>query len=60
MADKQPLSEQIGFRVSPTTKAALERLAAAEHRSLSQYLNLVIMTHVAAKEAEANQKSKRK
>jgi hypothetical protein len=52
MAEDETKSEQIGFRVRPSLKADLERLARADRRSLASYLEVVLETHVEAKRAE--------
>ena len=36
----------ISFRIRPDLKAALERLAAADRRSLSAYIELALERHV--------------
>jgi len=39
----------ISLRLDPDLREALERLARADERSLSQYISLVLRTHVQAK-----------
>jgi hypothetical protein len=48
---------QIGFRVRAHLKAELERLANAEHRTLANYLEMLLEAHVAA--AAKQQEAKR-
>jgi predicted HicB family RNase H-like nuclease len=43
MAEKTVIS----FKVSPELKAALAKLAAADERSLSSYIDRVLRSHVA-------------
>jgi hypothetical protein len=40
--DEEPRSAALSFRVTPTLKARLERLAKADRRDLSNYLGLVL------------------
>ena len=44
---------QIGFRVRSELKTELERLAKADHRTLANYLELLLEAHVEAKRQEA-------
>ena len=46
----------ISFRVKPSVKAELERLAKAERRPLSNYLGVVIEDYLEAKRQEAKKK----
>lgn len=43
---------QIGFRVKPSLKAELERLAKADHRSLANYLEVLLAAHIEAKKKQ--------
>jgi hypothetical protein len=47
MAD-ETRSAPISYRIRPSLKAELERLAADDRRPLSQYIELVLEEHVAA------------
>jgi predicted DNA-binding protein len=47
--DEEPRSAALSFRVTPTLKARLERLAKADRRDLSNYLGLVLEMHADAK-----------
>ena len=38
------------MRMLVSTREALEKLAAAEHRSVANYLNIVLSAHVKAKQ----------
>jgi predicted HicB family RNase H-like nuclease len=42
-------SASVGLRIRPSLKAALERLARAEERTLNFYIERVLETHVGAK-----------
>jgi predicted DNA-binding protein len=44
---------QIGFRIRSELKIELERLAKADGRSLANYLERLLDTHVEAKKLEA-------
>jgi hypothetical protein len=46
----------IAFRVRPSVKAELERLAKAERRPLSNYLQVVVEDYLEAKRQEAKKK----
>jgi hypothetical protein len=46
-------TEWVGIRMKPSTRAALERLAKADKRKLSPYLEILIEEHLAAKKAES-------
>jgi predicted transcriptional regulator len=48
----------IAFRVKPSVKAELERLAKAERRPLSNYLQVVVEDYLEAKRQEAKKKGK--
>jgi hypothetical protein len=56
--DDERRSAAIGFRVRPSVKAELERLAKAERRPLSNYLEVLVEEHVEAKRQEAKKKGK--
>ena len=45
----QGTTPQFSFRLDPELRAGLERLAAAEHRNLSNYVSLVLAQHVTQK-----------
>jgi hypothetical protein len=55
MAD-ETRSAPISYRIRPSLKAELERLAADDRRSLSQYIELVLETHVEAKRKEGKRR----
>ena len=46
----------ISYRISPSLKAELERLAAADKRTLSQYLELALEAHVEQKRKEGKRR----
>jgi hypothetical protein len=46
MDEDEQRSAQIGFRVRPSLKVDLERLAKADSRSLASYLEVVLQSHV--------------
>ena len=46
----------LSYRVRPSLKAELERLAKVERRNLSQYIELVLEAHVEAKKREGKRK----
>lgn len=48
-------SASVGLRIKPSLKAALERLARAEERTLNFYIERVLETHV-----DARRKGKRR
>jgi predicted transcriptional regulator len=47
-------TETLTIRLSPQIKAALEKLAAADRRPVSQYVALLIEDHVKARVNSAN------
>ncbi len=49
MARPKKTDGQIGIRVSKALRDALERLAAKDRRSLSDYIRLVLEDHVSAR-----------
>jgi predicted HicB family RNase H-like nuclease len=49
MARPKKTDGQIGVRVSKVLREALERLAAKDRRSLSEYIRLVLEDHVNAR-----------
>ena len=57
--DEEKNTAIIAFRVRPSVKAELERLAKAERRPLSNYLAVVIEDYLEAKQQEAKKKGKR-
>jgi hypothetical protein len=54
--DDERRTAAIGIRVKPWVKAELERLAKAERRPLSNYLQVLLEDHVEAKKEEAKKK----
>jgi hypothetical protein len=42
-------SASVGLRIKPSLKAALERLARAEERTLNFYIERILETHVEAR-----------
>lgn len=56
MSEDEQRSAQIGFRVRPTLKSDLERLAKADSRSLASYLEVVLQAHVEAKKQAGKKK----
>ena len=46
----------ISFRINDDLKAALQKLAAADRRSLSSYIHLALEDHVAAKKGRGKRK----
>jgi hypothetical protein len=56
--DDERRTAAIGFRVRPSVKAELERLAKAERRPLSNYLEVLVEEHVEAKRQETKKKGK--
>jgi hypothetical protein len=57
--DDEQRTAAIGIRVKPSVKAELERLAKAEHRPLSNYLQVLLEEHIEMKKQEAKRKGKR-
>lgn len=49
----------LSMRIDAETKAALERLAAADKRSLNGYIKFVLESHVEAKAGLASEKRAR-
>jgi hypothetical protein len=47
MSEGETRDAQIGFRIKPSLKAELERLAKADRRSLASYLEILLEAHVA-------------
>jgi mRNA-degrading endonuclease RelE of RelBE toxin-antitoxin system len=56
--DNEQRTAAIGIRVKPSVKAELERLAKAQHRPLSNYLQVLLEEHIEAKKQEAKKKGK--
>jgi hypothetical protein len=60
MASRTPKSPegttQLGVHVRPSLKAELAKLAAADRRSLSSYIQLVLEAHVEAKKKEGRKR----
>jgi hypothetical protein len=54
--DEEKNTAVIAFRVKPSVKAELERLAKAERRPLSNYLSVVVEDHIEAKRQEGKKK----
>jgi predicted HicB family RNase H-like nuclease len=55
--DGETRSASVGLRIKPSLKAALERLARAEERTLNFYVERILEAHVAqAAQAEARRK----
>jgi hypothetical protein len=48
-----PQKPIISFVIDAHTKEALQRLAADDQRSLSQYISILLKDHVAAKKVES-------
>lgn len=49
-------NEQLSFKIPATLKAELQKLAEADRRKLSPYIQIVLEEHVAAKKAAAKRK----
>ena len=49
-------SAPISYRIRPSLKAELERLAEADKRTLSQYIELALEAHVEAKRKEGKKR----
>lgn len=56
MAEDENRSTQIAIRVTPTLRAAIEELAAADKRKFSAYCAIVLEQHVAEKLAKQPKK----
>ena len=54
--DDEQRSAQIGFRVRPSLKAELERLAKQDRRTLASYLEIALEAHVEAKRKEGKRR----
>lgn len=48
------------MRFDPETKAALQRLAEAENRNLTNYVETILRRHVAEQQEQETEKAKRK
>ncbi|MBO0763490.1 MAG: hypothetical protein J2P50_02700 [Hyphomicrobiaceae bacterium] len=59
MARKKKLLEPMSIRLDPEVKAALQRFAEEEERSLSFYVNRVLRQHVQQMEAKKQDAKKR-
>jgi hypothetical protein len=46
MSEDEQRSTQIGFRIKPSLKAGLEKLAKADGRSLANYLERLLEAHL--------------
>jgi predicted HicB family RNase H-like nuclease len=49
-------SASVGLRIKPSLKAALERLARAEERTLNFYIERVLETHVEARRRKGDRR----
>ncbi|MEW6671769.1 MAG: hypothetical protein AB1427_08695 [Thermodesulfobacteriota bacterium] len=49
----------ISFMIPPELKKAIEKLAADEHRSISNYVMLVLLDHVKSKGVDLDKKPKK-
>ena len=54
--DDEQRSARIGFRVRPSLKAELERLAKQDRRTLASYLEIALEAHVEAKRKEGKRR----
>jgi uncharacterized protein (DUF1778 family) len=52
-------TDPISFRIKADIKQALERLAKADRRSLSQYIELALEAHIEAAERKQQRKAPR-
>jgi uncharacterized protein (DUF1778 family) len=52
-------TDPISFRIKAEIKQALERLAKADRRSLSQYIELALEAHIEAAERKQQRKAPR-
>jgi predicted DNA-binding protein len=52
-------TDPISFRIKAEIKQALERLAVADRRSLSQYIELALEAHIEAAERKQQRKTPR-
>jgi hypothetical protein len=56
MSQEEQRSAALSFRITPSLKAALEQLAKADRRPLSNYLELVLEAHVEQKRKEGKRR----
>jgi hypothetical protein len=57
MAEKRIKTAQVNLRMDPTLKAAAEKVAAAERRSLTSYIEKLIADDLEARKASKKGKS---
>jgi len=53
-------SASVGLRIKPSLKAALERLARAEERTLNFYIERILEAHIEAKAGARRKKGRRR
>jgi hypothetical protein len=56
MAELENRSAPLGLRIRPTLKAALEKLARDDRRTLASYIELVLEQHVDGKAGKPTRK----
>jgi hypothetical protein len=56
--DEEKRTEWVGVRLRPSTRAALERLAKADKRKLSPYIEIALEEHIERKSGKPASKRK--